>query len=185
MTLKIISTILVLVIVTFWPVISQESDSVLSEMESRKCADDQNLVDRPPIPPGFVLEIVLKNRGWLYDGYCPDRVVLLRFDSQYGLERYELLKVRDALEKDGCTVVEKTKESFTKYINPDKDQWRENRLKGAVSAGVSVCYTVSGDLAIEIGWYKGTLSAKSRTFFFKWNGEQWIERDDLIIVTVS
>jgi hypothetical protein len=152
---------------------------------STQCVEEDNMQQRRYISAGFVFDQVLAKRAWLVGSWCPDQTVLLRMKPTLGLARDELERLKLALEADGCVVLENTEATFAEHINPAEVEWADNNLKGAIAASVSSCVTLSGDLAIRIGWYKGTLHARSTTLLFSWNGEEWIERDDVKIVTVS
>ena len=156
-----------------------------SEIENAAtCADPVELENRPRIPEGFVFDVIMRNRAWLIDGWCPQQVVLLGMEPILGVATNEFSQIKAALEADGCTVIEETEEQFRDYLNPKEDEWQTDKLKGAISAAVSSCFNRAGDLAIRIGWYKGTLHAKSTTVLFRWNGEGWVERT-VKIVTMS
>lgn len=122
---------------------------------------------------------------WFGTFMCPEQTMLLYTGS---LSPDSVQVIRDALERSGCQVRDNTPEIRNLYLNPNEEEHRRERYKGAFLATINVSIKqVKGEanLAIEIGWYKGLLHAKSSTTLFRWNGTHWVERDDLTIVTVS
>jgi hypothetical protein len=139
----------------------------------------------PPVAEPPVFDLVAQRREWLGSGRCPGETMLLNMEPQPGLAREELEQLKTLVEQDGCTVLEKTEEVFESYVNPNEEEWRHDKLKGAFTAGVSVDRASATELTIIIGFWKGTLSAKSRVFTFRWDGEQWAEDTEKVVIRVS
>ena len=142
---------------------------------ARQCDSFATISSHPSIPPGFLLGHVIENKFWLVNGWCPEQVVLLDMTSTVGLEKEDVAALQAHLEEAGCTVIQNTKDAYDSYLNPNKDDWIRNHLLGAVYSSVSSCFDENGDIALSIGYYKGTLTLRSITLFFTWNGQHWVE----------
>jgi len=144
------------------------------------CAGNDTQPTEPP-----VFEYILENREWFGTGMCPERVLLLQTEPPAGVTKTQMRQLKVALENDGCQVVDWTDAEFRRFVNPNKDEWRYDHLTGAITCGVEVKRDDPGEFSIRIGYYKGKLSAKSRTFFYLWDGSGWKEDTEKVVITVS